>query len=67
MITITVNSQQQQLNEACSIADFLVEQGLTGKRLAVELNRQIVPRSQHLELMLSDGDSMEIIHAIGGG
>ena len=67
MITITVNSQQQQLSKACSIADFLVEQGLTGKRLAVELNRQIVPRSQHLELMLSDGDQMEIIHAIGGG
>ena len=67
MITITVNSEPQQLSQTCSLADFLIEQGLTGKRLAVELNRQIVPRSQHTDQMLSDGDKMEIIHAIGGG
>ena len=67
MITITVNNEPQQLNQTCSLADFLITQGLTGKRLAVELNRQIVPRSQHPVQMLSDGDKMEIIHAIGGG
>ncbi|MBL4621489.1 MAG: sulfur carrier protein ThiS [Immundisolibacteraceae bacterium] len=66
-MTISVNNELQQLNQTCSVADFLIERGLTGKRLAVELNRQIVPRSQHSDQMLSDGDKMEIIHAIGGG
>lgn len=41
--------------------------GLGGRRIAVELNEDILPRSQHGETRLADGDRIEIVHAIGGG
>lgn len=40
---------------------------LTGKRLAVEINEDIVPRSQHPKFVLNDGDRIEVVRAIGGG
>lgn len=67
MITITVNQESVALENPCSVADYLQKQGIAGKRLAVEINHEIVPRSDHPRRMLSDGDSLEIIHAIGGG
>ena len=48
--------------------DGLIDQlDLTGKRLAVEVNEEVVPRSEHGEFRLRDGDRVEIVHAIGGG
>jgi len=41
--------------------------GLSGRRLAMEVNREIVPRSEYAEHVLHDGDQVEIVHAIGGG
>ena len=67
MITVTVNQELINLSGPCSVADYLTKKGIAGKRLAVELNHEIVPRSDHLEQMLADGDQLEIIHAIGGG
>ncbi|MDF1819857.1 MAG: sulfur carrier protein ThiS [Immundisolibacteraceae bacterium] len=67
MITVTVNQESVSLAEPCSVADYLVEKGIAGKRLAVELNQEIVPRSDHPNQMLAEGDRLEIIHAIGGG
>lgn len=67
MITVTVNQQPVSLPDPCSVADYLTQNGIVGKRLAVELNQEIVPRSDHPRQMLADGDSLEIIHAIGGG
>ena len=49
------------------MADLLQRLELTGRRLAVELNRDIVPRSQHAATVLVEGDQIEIVHAIGGG
>jgi len=46
---------------------LLEEMALTGKRLAVEVNLEIVPRSSHMTHMLRAGDRVEIVHAIGGG
>jgi sulfur carrier protein len=49
------------------VADLIDQLSLTGKRLAVEVNEDIVPRSQHAERRLNDGDRVEVVHAIGGG
>ena len=55
------------LTVAQLVAQLVAELGLAGKRLAVELNRDIVPRGEHATRTLQDGDRIEIIHAIGGG
>ena len=49
----------------CSIC--LPAAGYQGKRVAVEINRRIVPRSKHAEVRVEEGDRIEIVHAIGGG
>ena len=53
--------------ESFYIADLIEQLGLTGQRLAIELNGDIVPRSQHATFALNDGDKVEIVRAIGGG
>jgi len=52
---------------ACTVAELLAARGLTGKRVAVECNGTIVPRSRHGETALQDGDVLEIVVAVGGG
>ena len=64
---ITVNGIARPLSEPLTLAQLLDQLGLTGKRLAVEVNRDIVPRGEHATHALRDGDRVEIIHAIGGG
>ncbi|GAB6035201.1 sulfur carrier protein ThiS [Galenea microaerophila] len=67
MITITVNGKPHQL-EASATAETLVKKlGLEGKRLAMERNEEIIPRSEYTKTPLQDGDKIEIIHAVGGG
>ena len=53
--------------ESTYISDLIEQLGLTGQRLAIELNGDIVPRSQHATFSLNDGDKVEIVRAIGGG
>ena len=50
-----------------TIADLVAQLELTGRRLAVEVNREIIPKSQHADFTLNEGDVLEIVHAIGGG
>lgn len=64
---ITLNGTARPLSEPLTLAQLLDQLGLTGKRLAVEVNRDIVPRGEHATHALRDGDRVEIIHAIGGG
>ena len=64
---IQLNGEAMELPEAITVADLVERLELTGKRLAVEVNEDIVPRSQHPELTLSEGDRVEVVHAIGGG
>jgi sulfur carrier protein len=66
-VEITVNGTARPLSEPLTLAQLLDQLGLTGKRLAVEVNRDIVPRGEHATHALRDGDRVEIIHAIGGG
>lgn len=50
-----------------TIADLVTQLELAGRRLAVEVNREIVPKSQHANFALNEDDVVEIVHAIGGG
>jgi len=64
---IFVNGEPRQVAEAYTVAQLVEEMGLVGRRLAVEVNLEIVPRSSHAVHKLREGDKVEIVHAIGGG
>ena len=64
---IYVNGHKRVLPEAAGLETLLAEMGLAGKRVAVEINREIVPRAHHHGRALRDGDRVEIVQAIGGG
>jgi sulfur carrier protein len=64
---IVVNGNPTELAEGASMAALLSKLGLTGQRLAVEVNEELVPRSRFEEHRLAPGDRVEIIHAVGGG
>ena len=64
---IQLNGERYELPDGQSVADLLQRLELTGRRLAVELNQDIVPRSQHASTRLAEGDQVEVVHAIGGG
>lgn len=67
MITLTVNGSPQSLEDPTKLAQLLDTMQLTGKRVAVERNGEIVPRSQYAQVGLLDGDQLEIVVAVGGG
>ena len=66
-IDITFNDAPRALPDGCTVAALLEREGLAGRRVAVEVNREIVPRSTHGTHVLADGDRVEIVHALGGG
>lgn len=64
---IQLNGESFEVPDDESVAALLTRLDLTGRRVAVELNQDIVPRSQHAATLLSEGDQIEVVHAIGGG
>lgn len=64
---IQLNGENRDIPAGTSLAELLEREGLAGRRVAVEVNLDIVPRSQHAERALADGDRVEIVQAIGGG
>ncbi|ERO63030.1 sulfur carrier protein ThiS [Pseudomonas piscis] len=64
---IQLNGESFELPDGSTVAALLTRLDLTGRRIAVELNMDIVPRSQHAETSLNEGDQVEVVHAIGGG
>jgi thiamine biosynthesis protein ThiS len=64
---IFLNGEARTVNENCTIAVLINQLDLQNKRLAVEVNFQIIPRSQFDKYTLAAGDKVEIVHAIGGG
>jgi len=64
---IQLNGESKELAEQSTVADLLALLNLVGRRIAVELNQNIVPKSQHSMVYLQAGDTVEIVHAIGGG
>ena len=66
-IGITVNDQPRQVPAGATLASLLVDIGLDTRKVAVERNLEIVPRSSYAETALAAGDRLEIVHFIGGG
>lgn len=64
---ILLNGTALDLDEGRRIVDLLVQEGLSERRVAVEVNGEIVPRGLHGEHALHEGDRVEIVHALGGG
>jgi thiamine biosynthesis protein ThiS len=64
---ILLNGTTRKIPDQTSAAELLLSLGLAGKRLALEINREIVPRSHFEQHMIRPGDRVEIVHAIGGG
>lgn len=64
---IQLNGESRDIPDNSSAADLVALLELTGKRLAMEVNLEIVPRTTYGEHMLHEGDQVEIVHAIGGG
>lgn len=64
---ILLNGQEKSFSTPVTISALLQEMGLSERRVAVEVNREIVPRSRHDEVELKDNDRVEVVFAIGGG
>ena len=67
MITVSINGVTRQFLQPVSVATLIEEMGLTGKRIALERNGEIVPRSTFAAQQLADGDRLEVVVAVGGG
>jgi sulfur carrier protein len=67
MIELSINGQKQRFETGTNIAQLIDAMALTGKRIAIERNGEIVPRSRHAETWLANGDRLEIVVAVGGG
>lgn len=64
---IIVNGEQRDVLEGLTAAQLVEDMAITGKRIAMEVNLEIVPRSSYDEHILKNGDRIEIVHAVGGG
>jgi sulfur carrier protein len=67
LMNILLNGQPFECDEAATLETLIDLQNLGGKRIAIEVNLEVIPRSQFADCELHDGDKVEIVHAIGGG
>jgi len=67
VIALSVNGDSRQFDTSTRVVDLIRSLGLEGKRVAVERNGEIVPRSRFTSVELAEGDSVEIVVAVGGG
>ncbi|WP_422504976.1 sulfur carrier protein ThiS [Stenotrophomonas sp. GZD-301] len=66
-MNIQLNGESRQLPHTATVLDLLQTENLIERRVAVEVNGQIITRSRHAGHVLQDGDVVEIVHALGGG
>lgn len=66
-MNVMVNGESREIPTSSTLTEVIAQLALAGKRLAVELNGEIVPRSQFAVTTLHAGDQIEIVQAIGGG
>jgi sulfur carrier protein len=66
-LDIILNGEPKTIKTDSNISDLIQLLDLGDARIAVELNLEIVPRSEHPTTTLKEGDSLEVVHAIGGG
>ncbi len=67
MMQVLVNDETHRLPLGATVADLVASLGLGPRRIAVEVNREIVTRATYAATVLRDGDTVEIIHFVGGG
>ena len=67
MVKIVLNGALREVAANLSVGELLDAVGYAQRKVAVEVNREIVPKSQHAQRILSEGDRIEIVHAMGGG
>ena len=67
MLNITINGEPRQFASALTVAGLIDQLGYSGKRIAIERNGEIVPKSRHASTPLVSGDRLEIVVAVGGG
>lgn len=66
-VRVRVNGEERVLNSAVSVADLLDELGLPISRVAVEFNREILPKPSYASTLLREDDRLEIVQFVGGG
>ena len=66
-LNVTINGETKQLSSTMTLNEMLVFLGLDPKKIAVERNLEIVPRSTYAAVQVKEGDKYEIVHFIGGG
>ncbi|PIE20387.1 MAG: thiamine biosynthesis protein ThiS [Neptuniibacter caesariensis] len=64
---VQVNGEMLQVQDGITLSGLVEQLDLGEKRIAIELNLEIIPRSEHGETVLKESDRVEIVHAIGGG
>ena len=67
MITITINGDSKEIPKGSNLEDVLNFFSLPSQRVAVELNKTVVPRREWSTTTVSDSDKIEVIHFVGGG
>lgn len=66
-IAIVVNGEDRQVPAGTTVLALIESLGFGGKKVAVERNREVVPRAQHASIVLADGDRVELVTFVGGG
>ena len=64
---LVINGEARELNSISTLSDLLAHLTLKPDRVAVELNRDLIPRDRWAQTQLADGDKLEIVHFVGGG
>ena len=67
MISLTINGKTVELDGPTPLTEYLESSGLAGRRIAVAVNGDVIPREQHASVTLGDGDRVEIVRPVGGG
>jgi len=66
-VKLTVNGEAREIADGATVADLVAVLGLNAKKVAVERNLEIVPRSRYAATLLAEGDRIEIVAFVGGG
>jgi sulfur carrier protein len=66
-VFVTINGESREVPASLTLAGLVEHLGLTEGPVAIERNREIVPRAEHVDVVVQPGDVLEIVHFVGGG
>lgn len=66
-MTLTINGENREFSSIRTLSDLVTHLGMKADRVAIELNREVIPRDGWGATQLSNGDKLEIVHFVGGG